>query len=150
MWRSKQAWGGGRIFLALGHSSSHLAALGPLAPIFSLQGPSPHLVVSPSPAAARRTWLFPSLLVYAPSPVNPSLVCLEVSAMWREPVSRLEGGQGWGLFRWPVATGVNRGAGHLPTGSQAGESGLRDTSGTGHPVSLHLRDPEKARICPQS
>lgn len=34
---------------------------------------------------------------------------------------RLEGGWGWGLFGWPVATGVNGGAGQVPTHPQAGE-----------------------------
>lgn len=62
-----------------------------------------------------------------------------MSTMWKESVSRLEGGWGWGLFGWPVATGVNGGTGQLPAHSQAGKLwGLEPPFGRDIPPSCFI------------
>lgn len=105
----------------------------PLAPfVFLVTAPPPtglcYLVcLSVRPAASRAwpgSWSLSLSACLCRVFGKPQLgLFISLHRVWRESVSRLEGGQGWGLFRWPVATGVNRGAGLVPTVSQAGSPG---------------------------
>ena len=114
----------------------------PCALCFSRHSPSPNWAVLPHlsvcPAASRAwpgSWSLSLSACLCRVFGKPQLgLFISLRRVWRESVSRLEGGQGWGLFRWPVATGVNQGAGWFQQSHRLARRELGDTFEKGHPA----------------